>query len=139
MPTDVSLEAMLLTIVAPVALPLGFVLVASVLEHFVETEGGWRGRLVRIGWDVAVFSFGVTSGVFADSQVAAFYGTRDAVSGAIGCIFGSFLAVALMLLLRRQNPYTGFKGLMALVLGALPLAPPLYFHAHALGMKVFGF
>lgn len=132
------MESPLLAVVVPVVLPLGFVVVAGLAEQFVETDGGWRGRMVRTGWDISAFSFGVIAGIFSNAQVEAHYGAAGAIWAAIACILASFFAFVLILMLRRQNPYTGLKGICSVALGSGALAPPVYFHAHALGVSVLG-
>lgn len=94
--------------------------------------------MVRTGWDISAFSFGVIAGIFSNPQVQAHYGATATIWAAIGCILVSFFAFVLILLLRRQNPYTGLKGVLSVALGSGALAPPIYLHAHALGLSLLG-
>ena len=114
------------------------------LEVTVDAALNWKGVLVNLGWDTAVFSLGLGSSVFTDSNAEQFYGTNDAILGAVGCFAASLFAITMILLLRREKrgrsigrPFgpTGFTGIISLLLGGVAFLAPVYFHVHALGFR----
>jgi len=59
-------------VLAPAILPLSVGFVMNLLEGLFETITMSR-RLIRVGWDAAVLSVGLTAGVFSDTKVIAFF------------------------------------------------------------------
>src|SRR5260370_3134925 len=110
-------------------------LLEGVVENFTIAR-----RLVRVGWDAAVVSVGLTAGVFSDPRVITFYQPQGIATAEAGCIVAELFCVASMAYLRRGPAEVGWKALVCLLLGALALVLPVWIHAHALGfhLKAFG-
>jgi hypothetical protein len=74
-----------LTVFAPILVPWVFVPIMCMLDLTVDAALNWKGVLVNVGWDTAVFFLGLVSNVFTAATAAQFYGTSDAILGAVGC------------------------------------------------------
>ncbi len=124
-------------VVSPVVFPWAFVVLMNVLEGLIETLS-WQERLIRVGWDMSVLSFGTGVGVFSNQVVIAHYSAELAMWFELTCVFVSFLAVIVILYLRRSKTYTGVRGLTGVFVGAIALGVPIYMHTRAYGVHPFG-
>jgi hypothetical protein len=117
---------------APAIVPLSVGILMNLLEGLVEPFT-WQRRLIRIGWDAAVLSVGLTAGVFSDSKVIAFYQPQGIAVAEIGCIITELFCVMAMAYLRRGDEQPlGWKALLCMGLGGVALILPIWAHAHAL-------
>lgn len=95
-------------------------------------------RLIRIGWDAAVLSVGLTAGVFSETKVIAFYQPQGIATAEAGCFFAELFCVVLMGYLRKNGTEVGWKAPACVVLGGVALIVPLWARAHALGFHFNG-
>ena len=128
-------DDLLLAVFAPAIIPLFVGILMNLLEGLVE-DFTWQRRLIRVGWDTAVLSVGLTAGVFSDTKVIAFYEPQGIATAEIACIIAELFCVMIMGYVRRREPDIGWKALVCLGLGGLALILPVWAHAHALGFHL---
>lgn len=111
-------------------IPVAALVVMTLMEGLGEREQNtpWRDRVTKLAWDVCVLAIGVAGGIFANGSVIAPYrDTPKLVSlieaGVIllclGCGVGTIY-------LRRPQPVSGRRALLAVILGGAALAGPTY-------------
>lgn len=125
-------EDLFLGVFAPAVMPLFVGILMNLLEGLVE-DFTWQRRLIRVGWDTAVLSVGLTAGIFSDAKVIAFYQPQGIATAELGCILAELFCVMVMAYLRRRDPDIGWKALVCVALGGLALILPVWMRAHALG------
>lgn len=128
-------DDLFLSVFAPAIIPFLVGILMNLLEGLVENFT-WQRRLIRVGWDTAVLSVGLTAGVFSDARVIAFYLPQGIADAEIACIIAELFCVMVMGYLRRNNPDVGWKALVCVALGAFALMLPVWMHAHALGFHM---
>ena len=124
-----------LSVFAPAVIPLSVGILMNLLEGLIE-DFTWQRRLIRVGWDSAVLSVGLTAGVFSDTKVIAFYRPQGIATAEIGCLLAELFCVMMMAYIRRHNPDQGWKALACMTLGGLSLMLPVWMHAIALGFHL---
>src|SRR5437868_4412770 len=117
---------------APAILPLSAGIVMNFLEGLFETFT-MPQRLIRVGWDAAVLSVGLTAGVFSDTKVIAFFQPQGIGPAEAECFLAELLCVIAMGYLRKGGNDIGWKALVCLFLGGVALVVPLWIRAYALG------
>lgn len=123
-----------------VVLALSFVVVSNVFEYSVEAEGGIAGRMVRTGWDICVFSFGIAVGILTNDRVAGYYEKSDGgiwlAVVIVGCLLWCLACMAFIMALRKKNPTTLFRGIVCVGIGGISMVPSLVCQARALGLPM---
>lgn len=137
MVAQVNQDSLALSAIEPLVFSLAFVFLASLLEQFVEKEDGLPARMVRVGWDICAFSFGVAPAVFSIGTVAEHYGLSGIYSRITSCFIVSLFAIILILFLRRDHRYTGIKGICSVGLAGGASAFPMIFYMHAFALNFF--
>jgi hypothetical protein len=115
---------------AAIVLPVVVTVIMGALEEGVD-KIGWRGRLVKTGWDLCILSVG-SAGIYATPQMVDGWGPAAPLFAAGSVVISLGFTVAISFI-RKIDParITLLHGLGSIALGGGALGMPIYFVLHS--------
>jgi hypothetical protein len=113
-------------ILAHIGLPVGFGIVFVIISAATGPRSDEWDVLAETALDLTILSLGATGAVFENPQVERAFGTESGVVAAtvivVNLILFSLIVLTRAIVVRRNQHFTFWRGIMVMFLGALTLS-----------------
>lgn len=112
---------------AHVVIPVIATVVMSLIEGIAAPEEDHRDRVMKVASDLCILAAGLAGGVLTHSTVADApqHVEADMVLSPLAILLSVGLA-AIIVMMRRKKPVSGWRALVAILLGGAALGLPIY-------------